>query len=277
MSSTKQWNLILIDASYMTYKLYYGHLNSGEDRDIGELLSSIALGLQNGTPDTIVVVCYDGKPKHRLALHPEYKAGRTKDENTAKIKEHIKRSVYWMNQKGIRTQLFDDYEADDVIASYCVKGAMNGMTIQIISSDKDMYPLLQYKNVEIFKGYRAYGRELDADLIEPEDQVTSEDVKRRFGITPAQWMDFRCFTGDSSDNIGGLKGWGDAKASWFLKLYGSIEEAQKKWDIVEAGLTDKARKLLNQYFADEYKRTRRIFILEDCLPVSLKRNSRNQP
>ena len=62
--------------------------------------------------------------------------------------------------------------------------------------------------------------------------MESDKVKEKYGLQPGQLADYFALTGDSSDNIPGVKGIGPKTALKLLEEYGSlekiIEEAEKE-------------------------------------------------
>jgi len=87
----------------------------------------------------------------------------------------------------------DDCEADDVIA-YLAKHKCTDSRCVIISSDKDYYQLLTKRVIQWSPGQK--------------DFITSQDVRKKFGMTPENFCVARCFCGDGSDAIPGIKGAG---------------------------------------------------------------------
>jgi DNA polymerase-1 len=53
-------------------------------------------------------------------------------------------------------------------------------------------------------------------------------VKDKFGVTPTQIVDYLALTGDSSDNVPGVKGIGPKSAAQLLQHFGTIEELVKR-------------------------------------------------
>ena len=65
--------------------------------------------------------------------------------------------------------------------------------VYIVSSDTDFYQLLN-KQIFILKLKQGNNYEI----------ISSKYVKDCLGITPKQYVDFKCLTGDSADNIKGI-------------------------------------------------------------------------
>ena len=54
--------------------------------------------------------------------------------------------------------------------------------------------------------------------------IDEQKVKDQYGVEPSKIVDFLAITGDASDNIPGLEGFGPKTASLLLNQYGSLEE-----------------------------------------------------
>jgi DNA polymerase-1 len=61
---------------------------------------------------------------------------------------------------------------------------------------------------------------------------TAAEVFERWGVTPAQVVDFKAIKGDPSDNIPGVPGIGDKGAAELISTFGTIEAILERWDEV---------------------------------------------
>ena len=202
-------------------------------------LDSLRSIVDKSMPDRVVVF-WDGMMSgvFRKDIYPLYKANRDKswDEESyqlsdSDIDDEAKRKYSKLNQKikvknyleelCIRQVEVDYVEADDLLAYY-VKNKAEDENIIIYSSDKDFHQLIS-KNVSVI-------RPSDGKLI------TIDNFKEVFGYTADNALFFKCFEGDDSDNIQGVKGVGQIKLktyfpSFFEKRYTLdelIKEAEEK-------------------------------------------------
>jgi 5'-3' exonuclease len=159
---------------------------------------------------THVAVAWDGKSRYRHGLLPTYKANR-KPMPDGQQREQISTFALmggFLNAAGAHQRLHPEYEADDLIASWwwVIKEAQE---IVILSGDKDLYQLL---------GKNPWGVETTArkpvggGVYERWDRI---DFQNKHGFYPSQWPVIGALTGDTSDNIDGIRGVGPKKA---LKL-----------------------------------------------------------
>lgn len=156
--------------------------------------------------------CFDSKGSKRKEILPEYKGTRAakKAKETEEQQEARKgmyrqvRAFYDLVLEGGCTNVFGaaGYEADDVIASVIQNLPDSVKRAYILSSDEDLYQLLDEKRVMMIK--RRAGL------------YTHKMFTEEYGIHPVQWPCVKSWAGCSSDDIPGLKGIGPKKACQFL-------------------------------------------------------------
>lgn len=147
-----------------------------------------------------VVVVFDGPRGNqaRQQAFAGYKAGRPKHEQALEPLAYLDDSKRGLDYHGIAWTESEDQEADDLIASLAASQHRRRPVI-IMSSDRDFYQL-------IGPGVSVLGRRL----------ITSSTVIETYGVSPAQWADFRALTGDPADGIPGVRGIGGKTAAELL-------------------------------------------------------------
>ncbi len=130
-------------------------------------------------------------------------------------------------------------EVDDWIAGYAHK---YGEKVKIIISsfDSDFFQLIS-DNVSVLR-YRG-----DNSVI-----CDIGYIKKKLGILPSQYADFKSLTGDNADNIKGAEKIGPKTAALLINEYGSLENvilnAEKiKKPIVRASVLSSAERLGTNY------------------------------
>lgn len=211
----------LVDAKMMAHRQYSIHhvknklsttTINGEKIYTGMLygtLESIILMQKKYEPKKIIF-CHEGSPKHRLKLNPNYKAHRSKDEIPF-FDEQFKLTTGVLSFLGIMQVKADDYEADDLIATFVER--TEGKKL-IVSSDKDLYCLID-PNTSIL-------------IHMPKQQLfTVEDFRAKFQFSP-KWFDmYIAMVGDKSDGISGLPKIGPSRTKAILT------KCVKKKDVLE--------------------------------------------
>lgn len=161
----------------------------------------------NATP----FVFFDKGKGFRKDLYPEYKEGRSEKPEMLIPQFPLIREV--LTAGGIPYFWDDKLEADDLIASAC--RTLSGHKY-IISNDKDLLQLLR-------EDVTVVARKTKDDV-----EITPSKFQEMYeGLMPVQITDLKAIAGDSSDNIKGVKGIGDAGAMKFVKHYGNVEEIAK--------------------------------------------------
>jgi len=178
---------------------------------------------------THVAVVFDAPNSFRYRIYPDYKNGRasktvkeilaTFGKDSAEVPnievytflEHTKKAIQYA---GITCITVKDMEADDVMASGALSLANKGYPVLIASHDKDM---MQVVSDRIKLYWPKQGRS-------PSRIIGPKEVKEIKGVNPEQIRDFLCLTGDSADNIPGVKGINKGKAKEILNQFGSVKK-----------------------------------------------------
>lgn len=105
------------------------------------------------------------------------------------------------------------FEADDVIGTLSKKAPKDAEVI-IVTGDRDTLQLVD-ERTSVYTQRKGMS---DIVVYDP------AAVRERYGLDPAQMIDYKAMCGDPSDNLPGLKGIGDKGATELLKKYGTIEK-----------------------------------------------------
>ncbi|MFI5183669.1 MAG: DNA polymerase I [Vicinamibacteria bacterium] len=105
------------------------------------------------------------------------------------------------------------FEADDVLATLARQGVLAGMSVVVVSADKD---LLQLVSDEIF--VLNPGREGSGSTL-----YDQKKVEEKFGVPPDRVVDVLALVGDAVDNVPGVQGIGDKGARDLIREFGSLE------------------------------------------------------
>ncbi len=204
--------LFLIDASSSIYRAFYAlpPLMTASGVPTNATLGFVNMlqkVLREQRPDYVVVVWDSRIAKRRKELYPEYKATRdAMPEALVAQLPHI-RSV--VEAYGLASVEYEGEEADDVIATLTRKAEPENLEVSIVSTDRDLMQLVsQHVTLLDTMRDRTYG---------------PKEVEERFGVPPARMLELRALTGDSSDNIPGVRGIGEKTAAKLIAEYGTLE------------------------------------------------------
>jgi DNA polymerase-1 len=227
---------IVIDGNSLIYRLFYAtykaqKMYAGKYPPTMTIKSSIVtiLKLLNKEKYDFALVAFDaGKGTLRHNEFPEYKAGRS--ETPLELKEQMPIIKEVFNKLGLPIMEIEKIEADDIIGSYAKIMNKNEIAVEIYSSDKDMLQLVNdLTTVNLVK-----------TGISNILQVTLKNFNAvYYGLSPQQVCDFKGISGDSSDNLCGVKGVGPITAAKLILEYGSLEKIYENIDKLNQTNKDK--------------------------------------
>jgi len=186
---------------------------TNEDGDhiggITGFLYSIGKCVRDFKPTRCVVV-FDGRggSKRRKTINKSYKANRAnktrlrrhdhamatiEDEQEA-MRHQFSRLVSYLDNLPVTFLAIDGIEADDTIAYIAELYREKSKEITIVSTDRDFYQMVDH-TIRVWSPIK-------------KKMYTADTVHEEFGVTPQNYVVYRTFTGDKSDNIEGVRGIG---------------------------------------------------------------------
>ena len=218
--------LMLLDSASLWYRAYYGMpdtLLSPTGMPVNAIrgyLDMTARLISMYSPNRIVA-CIEGdwRPSWRVELFPAYKANRLEDEGDVEeepetLTPQIPVLLDLLDAFGIPMVGVDDYEADDVMATFAVR---EKGPIRIVTGDRDLFQLVDDKR-DIKVVYLAKG-------ISQHDLVDIAWVANKYGIPGDRYALFAMFRGDPSDGLPGVRGIGEKGAALIANNFASVDEA----------------------------------------------------
>jgi len=218
--------LMLLDSASLWYRAYYGMPDTLLSRTgmpvnaIRGYLDMTARLISMYSPNRIVA-CIEGdwRPSWRVDLFPAYKANRLEDDSDVEeepetLTPQIPVLLDLLDALGIPMVGVDDYEADDVMATFA---AREKGPIRIVTGDRDLFQLVDDKR-DIKVVYLAKG-------ISQHDLVDISWVANRYGIPGDRYALFAMFRGDPSDGLPGVRGIGEKGAALIANNFASVDEA----------------------------------------------------
>ncbi len=230
MSKKQSSPLVLVDGSSYLFRAYHAMPGFSNSRGqptgtIYGVINMIRRLLKDYDPEHIAIV-FDARGKtFRDDLYPEYKANRpAMPEDLAAQIEPIHAIIRAM---GLPLLCVEGVEADDVIGTLAGQAAAKGMDTLISTGDKDMAQLVN-EHVHL----------IDTMTDRYSDAAA---VQEKFGVTPAQIIDYLTLVGDSSDNIPGVPKVGPKTAAKWLGQYGTLEELLAHADEIKGKVGENLR------------------------------------
>jgi len=216
-------SLFLVDLYSIIFKSFYAipslRTSKGYPTNaiLGTLKSIIKI-IKQFNVQNLIIVLDTGKKTFRNEIFPDYKANRLEAPDELKIQFSVITDL--LKQLGFFLIEKEGLEADDLIFSISKK--FNNQNIFIFSSDKDLYQLVSDKVKLISESKKGL-------II-----IDENEVKNKFNVLPSQIVDFLALTGDSSDNIPGVKGIGPKTAADLLNEFLSLDNIYSSLDKIKS-------------------------------------------
>ena len=208
--------IFIIDGNAIVYQSYYAFLKANlqtkDGMPIGALygfIRKIFNILKKYKPEYFIVTFDSRGKKERHKIYEDYKANRKKMPD--ELFEQFKLIKEFLKIANIKTIEVEGYEADDVIGTLAEK-LKDKLYVVVYTPDKDMLQLID-DNIVILKS----GRKDDV-------LYDKEQFFQKYNFPHTRFVDYLAITGDSIDNIPGVKGLGPVGAKKLLAQFSSIEE-----------------------------------------------------
>ncbi|MGN8027677.1 5'-3' exonuclease [Microbacterium sp. 22242] len=264
--------LLLLDTASLYFRAFYGVPDAVKAPDgtsvnaVRGLLDMIAKLVTAYRP-THLVACWDDdwRPQWRVDLIPSYKAHRVVEvvpggADVEEVPDPLEAQIPIIREvlRALRIPVIGvaEHEADDVIGTLAMIAAM---PVDIVTGDRDLFQLVDdARAVRVI--YTARGMSNLEDM-------TEENVVRRYGVLPRQYADFATMRGDASDGLPGVAGVGEKTAATLLAEHGdlaAIRTAAETADGMSAGV---AKKILSA--ADYLEVAPTVVRVATALPIAV--------
>ena len=214
--------VVLVDGSSYLFRAYHAlpPLMTSKNHPTGAIKGVIAMirRLDLDFPGSKIVVVFDAKGKtFRNDLYADYKANRPPmPEDLAVQIEPIHQIVRHM---GLPLLIVDGVEADDVIGTLAHEATSKGIDVVVSTGDKDMAQLVSAHVTLINTMTNTH--------------MDAAGVEEKFGVTPAQIIDYLALMGDKVDNIPGVNKCGPKTAVKWLQEYQDIDNLMANADDIK--------------------------------------------
>src|SRR5690348_1353093 len=164
--------------------------------------------LRDTDADHIAVIFDASGRSFRNEIYDQYKANRREmPDDLAPQMAHVRQAA---DAFGVSRIEMENFEADDLIATYARHAVEAGAKVTILSSDKDMMQLV------------ADGRIMMRDPM-TDRPIGEAEVREKFGVGPDKVIEVQALCGDSTDNVPGVPGIGVKTAAELINTYGDLE------------------------------------------------------
>ena len=236
--------LLLVDGHSIAFRSYYAFNKKGNGLSTRSgvptsvtygFLKALLEAAQEWQPAGVVIAFDTDQPTFRHEADATYKANR--EEAPEDFFRDVSNLQAILDQAmGLPVCMAPGFEADDVIGTVANQAAEQGWRVRILSGDRDLFQLVDdRRDIScLYTGGGPYSR--SGPVV-----VDMEGVRQKLGVGPDRVVDLKGLTGDSSDNIPGVKGVGPKTAIALLEAHGSLSAVYAAIDSVRPAV---ARKLV---------------------------------
>ena len=225
--------LTIIDTFGLFFRNYYAlpYLKSKKGFPTGLLTGFINFiaTIEKEHDSDYLLFALDSKEKTiRKELDPNYKANRSALPED--LLTQLPVAIELIKKMGFKTLEIPRYEADDIIATVAKDAHEKGIEVEIVSSDKDLYQLVDDSGIIVYGPIEKI-------------YIDEQGCFDKFGVKPTQIVDYLAIVGDSADNIPGVKGIGSKGAKKLLSEFSSLKEIYNNIDNIS---NKRSQKLLQE-------------------------------
>ena len=231
--------LLLVDGHSLAFRSFYAFSKGGEGGLATKdgvptsvtygFLKALLDNCKSLTPQGVAIAFDTAEPTFRHKADPNYKAHRDAApevffQDLNQLQEILRQQLQ------LPLCMAPGFEADDVLGTLANRAANAGWRVRILSGDRDLFQLVDDSRdiAVMYMGGGPYARSSGPTLI------NEEGVVAKLGVVPTSVVDLKALTGDSSDNIPGVKGVGPKTAINLLKENGDLDAVYRVLAEVEA-------------------------------------------
>ncbi|MDD8020257.1 MAG: DNA polymerase I [Acidobacteriota bacterium] len=262
--------LFLIDGNSVLYRSYYAIRQLANSAGfptnaIYGFINTLNKIIEEGKPKYLGVVFDTGRPTIRHQTYKEYKAQRKPMPEDLTVQVPVLKQV--LDALKIPVFEYENYEADDVLATLARQAAEKEQPAVIVTSDKDLLQIIG-PWVAIFnpaKEIYIIDRQIALEFHNGLKNKNLARVEDYFGVKANEVGDLLALWGDASDGIPGVPGIGEKTARALIHQFGHLDNLiEHLEEIKNPRLRDNLKNNL-----DSLQLSRELVRVEDKLPVEL--------
>ena len=231
--------LLLVDGHSLAFRSFYAFSKGGEGGLATKdgrptsvtygFLKALLDNCKGLKPEGVAIAFDTAEPTFRHKADPNYKAHRDVAPEVF-FQDLDQLQLILRNQLQLPLCLAPGYEADDVLGTLANRAATSGWRVRILSGDRDLFQLVddQRDIAVMYMGGGPYAKSSGPTLID------EAGVQGKLGVMPNKVVELKALTGDSSDNIPGVRGVGPKTAINLLKDNGDLDGIYRVLAEVEA-------------------------------------------
>ena len=211
--------LVLIDGHSILNRAFYGvpDLSNSEGLHTNAVygfLNILFKILEEEKPDYLAVAFDVKAPTFRHEIYKEYKG--TRKPMPEELREQVPVIKEVLGAMGVKMLEQAGLEADDILGTLAKKGEKAGMTVSLVSGDRDLLQIASDR-IKIRIPKTKGGKTEIVDYY-------AAEVEERYRVNPVQFIDLKALMGDTADNIPGVPRVGEKTATELMVQFGSLEK-----------------------------------------------------
>ncbi len=247
--------LFLIDGSSLLYRSYYAiqHLSTSKGfptNAVYGFVNMLKKLMEKEKPSYLGIVFDPKGPTIRHKAFKDYKAHRKPMPEDLVVQIPVVKKI--IRALNIPFFEYENYEADDVLASLARLASSQNISSVIITNDKDLLQLVDESTIVYNPVKEIY--------------IDKEKVKDYFGVLPSQVTDVLALWGDPTDNIPGVPGIGEKTSKELINEFGSLENLLKNLEKIKKPRLQQAIK----QSLDQLRLSRQLATVEKELELEFK-------
>ena len=250
-SPSKDSHLLIIDGLNTFIRVFSAVPALNDDGDhiggVTGFLRSVASVIRMHKPTRCIII-FDGKggSRRRKDLYPNYKANRANktafnrykefaslEDEQASMKRQYGRLIEYLHCLPVTTMAIDHVEADDVIAYIGNElYTQPDERVTICSTDRDFLQLVNHR-INVWSPIK-------------KKMYTPALMREEFGFDPQNYLLYRAFIGDKSDNIPGVNGVGGKSLLKYFPMFSEPREVSINEVVDHALIAEKRYKVYDR-------------------------------
>ncbi len=218
--------LVLVDGHSLFHRAFHAmpELTNAHGQPTGAVygfLTMLARLLAEQQPTHLAVALDRSEPTFRHRAFADYKAQRPPMPDAL----FSQLEIFHRALEVLRVPMVDypGAEADDVIGTLATQASTLGLSVVIVTGDRDALQLVG-SHITVLLTRRG---------ITDVDRMDEAAVRQRYGVKPADLVDVKALMGDTSDNIPGVPGVGEKTACRLIAAFGGVSDLLGKLDQVQ--------------------------------------------
>lgn len=255
-----QKRLVIIDGNSLINRAFFAIQQRLTNKDgvptnaVYGFLNMLFRVMEDYKPDWLSVAFDMKAPTFRHTAYADYKGTRKGMPDELAVQMPILKEI--LDAMGIHRTELSGFEADDLIGTIAKRFGNNGHEVLILTGDKDALQLVD-DNITVL---------ITRQGISQIDMMTPEKVMADFELTPAQIIDLKGLSGDTSDNIPGIPSIGPKTATKLLKTYETVERLIDEYETIE---NKRIRGLVAEY-AHQAMMSKKLATIEINVPLEFE-------